>query len=62
MQALNEFIQKVGAQGYTKSHLLSALLNMSALVAVESGGKGKEFAQLARQMFNEMRDAMRAER
>ena len=59
MQSLNEFIQKTSESGYSKSQLLSALLNMSALVAVEGGAKGKEFANLARRLFNEMRDAVR---
>lgn len=59
MQSLNTFIQDAGSKGYTKSHLLSAFVNMSALIAVEGGAKGKEFANLARRMFNEMRDAVR---
>ena len=59
MQSLNTFIQDAGTKGFTKSHLLSAFVNMSALIAVEGGAKGKEFALMARQMFNEMRDATR---
>lgn len=62
MKSLQLFVEDAAQKGYTKSHLLSALLNLAAMVSVEGGGKGKEFAATCRQIFNEMRDAMRAQR
>lgn len=59
MQSLTEYMNEGGSAGYTKAHFLSAFLNLAALIAVESGAKGKEYEKLARRMFNEMRDAMR---
>jgi hypothetical protein len=41
---------------------MSALLNSAAVLAVQSGGKSKEFGITARTIFNEIRLAMKAGR
>jgi hypothetical protein len=62
MEAFTTAINEAYKTGAATPHAMSALLNSAAVLAVQSGGKSKEFGITARNIFNEIRTAMKAGR
>ncbi len=62
MNAFTKAIDEAYKTGSATPHAMSALLNSAAVLAVQSGGKSKEFGITARTIFNEIRLAMKAGR